>query len=122
MNKTAAERQEARDKLLTYLQPGDDVYVVNRHTSASGMTRFLELFKIEDGTPHRLTYLAAKALGWTYSDKYEAIKVEGAGMDMGFHTVYSLAQTIFYSDQFADTVIDGDDISRRGYWLNCRWL
>lgn len=38
--------------------------------------------------------------------EHNGIKVEGAGMDMGFHLVYSLSQRLF-----------GD-----GYKLSHRWL
>lgn len=127
---TRLEQQDlARDnarldllQLLQLLQPGDVIRVINRHTSSSGMTRFLDLYVIKDNDTRRLTWSAAKAMGWTYSDRWDAMKVEGCGMDMGFHAVYTLAHYLFAREQFADVVVKGDDHDRRGYWLECRWL
>jgi len=59
------------------------------------MTRFIDLYVFRDNKPLRLSWSAAKVLGWTYNRKHDAIKTEGCGMDMGFHLVYSLSRRLF---------------------------
>lgn len=88
------ERQEAIARLRTYLQPGDTVYCVLRHVSASGMSRRIDLYVMKDNEPLWISSLAARACEWRLSDK-QGIIVGGCGMDMGFHLVYSLSYTLF---------------------------
>ena len=89
------ERESALEDLRKTLHPGDTVYTVLRHVSRSGMSRVIDCYIIEDNTPHWLSYRVAKALGATFSDKPEGIKVGGCGMDMGFHLVNSLSAALF---------------------------
>ena len=88
------EKTEALQTLQKYLQKGDTVYTVLRHCAPSGMTRWLDLYVIKNGEPLRLTWSAAKALGYTYDRKREALKIGGCGMDMGFAVVYDLAAVV----------------------------
>ena len=88
-------RDEAIAQLRETLKPGDTVYTVLRSVSRSGMNRKIDLYKIEDGEPHWLTYLVAKATGITFDNKRDALSVGGCGMDMGFHVVYSLSAALF---------------------------
>jgi hypothetical protein len=99
-------REEAKEKLKEVIKPGDTLYTQLEHVTKSGMTRFIKVRKIEDNYPYDYTGLVAKALDWTYSDKYNAIKVGGCGMDMGFHLINSLSYAL-YND---------------GYAINQRWL
>jgi len=48
----------------------------------------------------RITYWAAQALQWRYDDKRKALVVKGCGMDMHFHTVYSLSCVLFCSKHY----------------------
>lgn len=88
------------------------VYTVVKHVSASGLTRWIAMYVVRDGRPVRIAYRAATAMGWTYSDDYEAVKVEGVGMDMGFKLVYELSYVLFANDA----------TDRPGYVLNHQWL
>lgn len=115
MNKKQQEREEAKQRLLELLKPGDVVYTVLRHRSASGMSRVVDLVVIKERTTgdkagaHAIFHLgwnAADALGWGYNRNWEGVKVGGCGMDMGFHIVYELSHTLF-----------GD-----GYTLKQEWL
>ena len=99
-------REEAIEKLKEAIKPGDLLYTQLEHVTKSGMTRFIKVRKIEDDYPYDYTGLVAKALDWTYSERYLAIKVGGCGMDMGFHLIYSLSSVLH------------DD----GYAINQRWL
>jgi hypothetical protein len=80
-----------------YLKPNDRVYTLVRHVSASGMSRDLSLFVAINGEIIDITYYAAHAIGWRLVERNgrRAIRVHGAGMDMGFHTVYTLASVLY---------------------------
>lgn len=116
----AAERAEAIDNLRQWLKRDERIYTVLRHRAASGMTRFLDLYYIaDDKTPRRITWQAAKALGWTYDNKRDALRVGGCGMDMGFHTVYTLSSVLFRDAETFRDPVTGEDA---GYSLRHEWL
>lgn len=117
--KTAAEKAEAIQFLREYLKRDDRVYTILRHRAASGMTRFLDLYVIRDNQPRRITWQAAKALGWTYDNKRDALRVGGCGMDMGFHAVYTLSSIVFREDGTFRDPMTGEDA---GYTLRHEWL
>ena len=114
--KTIKEDQEyAVERLLSYyLSKGDRVYTIQRHVSASGMSRDISLIYVKAGVIHNITYSAALALGWPLSEKSgnRAIRVSGCGMDMGFHTVYTLSSVVYRGTVESDA----------GYLLEHRWL
>jgi hypothetical protein len=97
-----------------YLKPSDTVYTLNRHTSSSGMSRDISLFVARDGEIMDITYYAAHAIGWRLVERNgrRAIRVSGAGMDMGFHTVYTLASVLYRG------AVEGD----AGYSLRQEWI
>lgn len=98
MAKTRAaleEQEHAREELRALLPPGSTVYTVLRHVSRSGMTRDLDLYVMENGEPRRITWSACKATGITYNGRAGAMRVEGCGMDMGFHAVYTLSHYLY---------------------------
>lgn len=91
---------EAIARLADYLEPGDTVYCILRHRSASGMTRTVQLVTIEQDATRgpwvaSLGYNAAAALALPYDRDREGVKVQGAGMDMGFWLVYELGRTLW---------------------------
>ena len=97
-----------------YVAPEDTVYTLVRHVSASGMSRDISLFVVRDGKIVDITYYAAHALEWRLveRDGRRAIRVSGCGMDMGFHTVYTLASVLYRG------AVEGD----AGYSLRHEWL
>jgi hypothetical protein len=97
-----------------YLKPNDRVYTLVRHISASGMSRDISLFVAINGEIMDITYYAAHAIGWRLVERNgrRAIRVQGAGMDMGFHTVYTLARVLYRG------AVEGD----AGYSLRHEWL
>jgi hypothetical protein len=112
-----ASEQLHESDYLRNLFAGDDkpvIYTTTRRVSASGMTRHISLFYVKGGEILNITYSAGKALGWRLLDSNgnRAISVQGTGMDMGFHTVYTLSRTLYASS-------DGVDA---GYRLGHRWL
>lgn len=91
-----AERVEAIEKLRELLAPGDTVYTILRHVSQSGMMRHISPILIKNGEHYVITRLVALATDsrMVYS-VHGAIKVAGAGMDMGFSLIYDLAWNLF---------------------------
>lgn len=99
-----AERQEAIDQLREWIKPGDTVYTILTHVSRSGMQRQIRVlvpYHRADGSIDFLhpNYSVSQALGWPQATRngrrLDGIKVDGAGMDMGFHLVYSLGRVLF---------------------------
>jgi hypothetical protein len=89
-------RAEAIERLKEWgITPGDTIYVINRHTAASGMNRSLTFYKIENDQPVWLTYQMAKAGIGRWNDKRETLDMGGCGMDMGFAAVYELSRLLF---------------------------
>ena len=98
--KQQTERTEALDRLREWVKPGDTVYAIIRHVSASGMQRTIQLvaFTCQDGKPEPVFIggNVATALGYTWDGAHNGMKVRGAGMDMGFALVYELGQALYH--------------------------
>jgi hypothetical protein len=110
-----AEQKEAQETLrqLFAHKERKTVYTVLRHVSQSGMSRDISLkMTDDDGRLLDITYTAAKAMGENYKDRHgqRVIRVNGCGMDMGFHLVYGLSYWLYK-----------DDNDRAGYVLNHEW-
>jgi hypothetical protein len=112
MKATKTEQQEAIERLKSWVMPGDTIYCVLARVSQSGMRRVIRFYKIttsaESGKQEvwSLAWNIAKALDCGYDDKKEGVIVNGCGMDMGFHVVYSLSDMLFTD----------------GYQLTSSWL
>lgn len=110
-----AERQHDQEAAIAtlreHLRPGDTVYTILRHVSASRMTRAIApiVLRDRDGEcePWDATYFVARALDSKTDQRHGGVKMGGAGMDMGFALVYNLSAQLFNGD---------------GYALNHRWL
>ena len=89
-----AQRAEAVETLRKILKPGDKVHTILRNVSRSGMSRRIDLYKMEADGPRYLSGYVATAMG-ERRHKDGGIIVGGCGMDMGFHLVYSLSRTLF---------------------------
>jgi len=78
------------------------------------MSRDISLIYVKGGQLFNITYSAALALEWPLSEKSgnRAIRVSGAGMDIGFHTVYTLSSVLYRG------AVEGD----AGYYLKQEWL
>jgi hypothetical protein len=107
------DRNYSIERLLThYVKAGTKVYTIMRHVSSSGMSRNISLVIANGDEVIDITYYAAHALGdkLIESKGHRAIRVNGCGMDMGFHLVYNLSSVLF----------KGQD--RAGYVLKQGWL
>jgi hypothetical protein len=76
------------------------------------MTRAISLKVIKDGQLYDITYAVSRALGEKCADAngHNVIKVQGVGMDMGFHLVYNLSSVLFAGQE------------RAGYELKQHWI
>lgn len=102
----AQEREEAIASLRENLRAGVTIYTVLRSVSKTGMSRCLDLYYVDHNEINRITWSVAKILEWSYDRRKEALRVNGCGMDMGYHAVHCLGRVLF-----------GD-----GYALCHRWL
>lgn len=120
---TPAAQTESLEILRELLAPGDTVYVTTTQVARSGMSRRVKVFipRVTDGhgyEPSRavirdITWHVGRALRWQLVDDGSwELRVDGAGMDMHFHLVYTLGRKLFTND---DTV--GRHHSDPGYLL-----
>ena len=129
------ERVAAAEQLRNWLKPGDTVHTVLRHVSRSGMSRSISLVVCHDGEPFDISYWAARAMGNRIDQNKGGIKIDGAGMDMGFALVYNLAATLYALWDCLGTKCPSSDHSNGdrnysplhthkdgGYALRHRWL
>ena len=116
--KGVTDSELSKERLLEeYLMDTNTVYTILRGVSSSGITRYISLVVAgidNTGKPalYDITYHASKVLGDKLTEKngHRVIKVNGAGMDMGFHLVYSLSSVLYAGQE------------RAGYKLSHRWL
>jgi len=110
----------AKKQLLEFfVEEGDTVYTVLRSVAPSGMSRTMSLKVAREGKILDLTYYASVVLDYPLVEVNgsRAIRVGGAGMDMGFHVVYSLARVLF-RDKYEGQA----DAVDAGYSLSQAWL
>ena len=115
-----ADYDYQKKQLLEYfVKEGDVIYTVLRSVSSSGMSRTISLQVAKEGRILDLTYSASVVLGWPLVEVNgsRALRVGGAGMDMGFHTVYTLARVLF-----RDKYEGQPDAVDAGYSLSQAWL
>lgn len=115
-------REQALETLRKLLKPGDTVYTILRHVSKSGMSRHIDLVVISEGRPRNISFFAATAMRDSQA-KDGSIKVNGCGMDMGFHLVYNLGYYLWpEGTQKPHGSRNGEPDSSGGYALKQEWL
>ena len=139
MSKVSKEDHErALAVLREHIKPGDTVYTILRHVSRSGMSRSISVVVHTPEGPQDLSWAAARALGWSFDRRNDGVKVNGCGMDMGFHLVYSLSYVLFkgafvcigeacpandhHNSPYPPKVAGSMTHSDAGYALRQRWL
>lgn len=116
--KGVTDKELSKERLLSdYLKDTKTVYTVLRGASSSGLTQYVSLMVPgldHEGKPelYNITWHASNVLGDKLHDKngHRVIKLQGGGMDLGFHVVYSLS-SVLYAGQ-----------DRAGYVLSHRWI
>jgi hypothetical protein len=91
---TIDETAYAMNMLRTLLKDGDVVFTILRYVSESGMTRHIDLVTFKDNSPVWLSYHTARVLDYPQVKDESSLKIKGRGMDMGYHTVYSLGRVL----------------------------
>lgn len=91
---TKEEKENAKKHLLALCPEGTRVFCVLRHVAASGMSRNIDLFVVQEGDIVNISYHASKLTGYPIA-KSGGIRIGGCGMDMGFALVYELAQELY---------------------------
>lgn len=110
------EKAEAVERLreLFDAAPKKTAYTLTRKVSSSGMTRRMSVFIVDsDGDLRDISYYVGAVLGWSITDVmgHRTVRVDGCGMDMGFHLVYSLSYAL-YRDV---------SVERAGYVIRHEW-
>lgn len=108
------EKERAKTLILDLLDTGADhptIYTILRRVSASGMSRDISLKVIKGGEIYDITYSAGVLLDMKLTkSSYNSLRVNGCGMDMGFHLVYNLSSVLFNGQE------------RAGYKIRHQWL
>ena len=106
---SAEDRNEALAELRELVPPFSTIYTVLRHVSASGMTRWIDLYVMENDRPRGISYSAAMVMDDPLRTRgNDGIEIGGCGMDMGFALVYNLGMRLFPKGAQAP----------KGYWRN----
>lgn len=95
-----AERAEAIERLREWIKPGDTVYTILDHVSASGMSRDIRVVIPQADADGKIDFIHPNhaiqvALGLRRASKGDGVRVGGCGMDMGFHLVYELSHVLY---------------------------
>ena len=94
---TKVHRDTAIQKLREVVTPGSTIYVVLRRKNPLGTCRWLEFYHVRDGELKRITWDVALAVDGEYCREHDALKVTGAGLDVGYASVESLGQALLGS-------------------------
>lgn len=92
---------ESLAELRELLSAGDTVSLIMRQVSSSGTSRRMSARVGADlvSIDHHIVRLGIGGARWPRCDSYgyrpDGFSVPGAGMDMGFQVVYSLARTLW---------------------------
>ncbi len=88
-----AERAESLAALRKVMRKGSTVYVSVGHASRSGMSRTIHVRTIAKNVPSQWDWHVARVLGLPL--KEDGVRIDGCGMDMGFHLVYCLGRALW---------------------------
>ena len=123
VTKTSKAQHAAIDELRAMLKPGDVIYTTLNHVSRSGMMRVIDLRVMRNNEPLRISWSVAQAIGYTYNTKYEGVRIDGCGMDMGFSLVYTLG-SVLWPDGTPEPhgTRNGEPDTCGGYALRQRWM
>lgn len=91
--KYSKEQVEQARKMLATLKPGDTVYTNVTHVARSGMSRRIRCYISDQDGIHDITWAVARVIEEPMND--QGLNIGGCGMDMCFHTVYSLSYKLF---------------------------
>lgn len=88
-------RAEAIERLRKMFPHDSVATTVVRHVTRSGMSRSISVLTVDaDGEIRDVSYDVARVLGWSLDRDNGGVQVQGCGMDMAFHMVYSMSRII----------------------------
>ena len=90
-----AEQAEALEQLRAMINPGATIFTTVRRVARSGMSRTIDAYLLLHDDKVWLSGLIARAGLFNLDRKSEALKVQGCGIDLGFHVVYETAHALF---------------------------
>lgn len=123
MKVSKTDYDEALLHLADTLKPGDTVYTILRHVSASGMSRSIDVLVIRDNDVRVITWCVSCILGEPLDTRNGGLKVSGCGMDMGFNVVYRLGSRLWPNGTpEPHGTRNGEPDTAGGYALRHRWL
>ena len=112
-----SQQKNALKTLSELLKKEDTILCTLKSVTRSGMSRRIDFGVIKDGDYQKLTGLIASAIGLSYTSKdwaaNKGLRVDGCGMDMGFHVVNNLSMAIFCPDGYTH---------EGAYALKHRWI
>lgn len=80
------------------------IYLCIKHVSRSGMQREISIYVHDGDSMQMLSWSTAVVLGWSMG-KHDGVKVDGCGMNMGFHLVDCMVNRVFGRDVSANDFI-----------------
>ena len=90
------ERDDTLARLREVIPTGSTVHLILRHVSRSGLRRVISTIVVTHyGDIRDVSDDVACALGWKQNrNRSGGIVVDGVGLDMGFHLIYSLSREL----------------------------
>lgn len=102
-----SEKQEAIVELKRLFEKSNQIFTICRHVSRSGMSRDISFMIFINNQPYHLNFLINKVLNTTRamgsrmaSGDNSALRVNGCGMDMGYHIVNSLSVALYCEGKY----------------------
>ena len=96
MKYSKPETEKSLNAVRALVKPGDTIHTILRHVSRSGMSRNISPVLLRDGDTLHLSRSVAVILGLPVVEgSWDAVKIGGCGMDMGFSLVYNLSSRLF---------------------------
>lgn len=122
MRISKTDREESLAILREHFKPGQTVYTVLRHVSASGMSRDISVLTVEGNETRQWDYHVSRVLGYSRG-KREGLRVGGCGMDVGFAIVYELGAALWpHGTPEPHSTRNGEPDTAGGYALKHRWM
>ncbi len=93
--KYSKEQIESATKQVGDLKPGDRLSTIVTHVSKSGMSRSIQVLRVEGGRIVDVSWAVAALLEMSVNGRHGGINIAGCGMDMTFEIVYLLGRVLF---------------------------
>ena len=74
------------------------------------MSRHIKVFVVSKGEIINISWHVSKLLEWKLAKGERAIVVGGCGMDMCFHTIYTLSSVLFRGKEGAGYILKSNNI------------